>query len=182
MKDHLAEAHAGDLYKLRDETLQQKGLFVCRECGDYVAQSESVFLNHLRSKHVKTRTATNLDIVTQHLYNLVSSVHNNHWGEALEWLHTLDLDEPSFRQSLILKIKYELEDDVTDCFEDVLKACVESAKEACDKDLSGTEEYNAEPIWLLPFIFEQLILCPNPDQPREGHKGTSLRQCITRRL
>ena len=34
----------------------------------------------------------------------------------------------------------------------------------------------------LSFIFEQLILYPNPDQPREGHKGTSLRQCITRRL
>ena len=71
---------------------------------------------------------------------------------------------------------------MTDCFEDVLKACVESHKEPVDKNLSGTEEYNAEPIWLLPFIFEQLILCPNPDQPREGHKGTSLRQCITRRL
>ena len=155
---------------------------MCRECGDYVAQSETVFLNHVRSKHVKTRTATNLDIVTKHLYNLVNSVHNNHWGEALEWLRTLNLDEPSFRQSLILKLKYELEDDVTDCFEDVLKACVKSHKEAVDKDLSGTEEYNAEPIWLLPFIFEQLILCPNPDQPREGHKGTSLRQCITRRL
>ena len=155
---------------------------MCRECGDYVAQSESVFLNHLRSKHIKPRTDTNLALVTKHLFHLVDSVHTNHWEEGLLWLRDIDLEEPSFRQSLILKIKHELEDDVTDCFEEVLKVCVESAKRPSDNNLIGTEEYNIESLWILPFIFEQLILCPNPDQPREGHKGTSLRQCITRRL
>ena len=182
MKDHLADAHADELYKLGDDILKEKGLFVCRECGDYVAQSESVFLNHLRSKHIKTRSDTNLALVTKHLFHLVDSVHTNHWEEGLLWLRDIDLEEPSFRQSLILKIKHELEDDVTDCFEEVLKVCVESAKQPSDNNLIGTEEYNIESLWILPFIFEQLILCPNPDQPREGHKGTSLRQCITRRL
>ena len=104
LKDHLAEAHADELYKLSDEILKQKGLFVCRECGDYVAQSDSVFLNHLRAKHGKTRNTTNLKIVTKHLFTLVDPVHINHWEEGLEWLRHIDLEEPSFRQSLILKI------------------------------------------------------------------------------
>ena len=155
---------------------------MCRECGDYVASSEGVFLNHLRSKHVKTRTVTNLEIVTKHLFNLVAPVHDNHWEDGLEWLREFTPVEPSFRQSLILKIKHELEDDIIDCFESLLKACVESAKSPKDVKLIGTKEYDTEPIMILPFIFEQLILCPNPDQPKPGHKGTSLRKCILRRL
>ena len=182
MKDHLSGLHADELYKLSDDVLRQKGLFVCRKCGDYVAQSEGVFLNHLRSKHVKTRSKTNLDIVSHYLYHLVSSVHDNHWAEGLQWLANHTPSEPSFRQSLISKIKYELEDDITDCFEDVLNACVKSAMKPGDETLSGSQDFDPEPIWLLPFIFEQLVLCPNPDPPREGHPGTSLRKCITRRL
>ena len=52
----------------------------------------------------------------------------------------------------------------------------------CDEALSGSQEFDPELIWLLTFIFEQLVLCPNPDPPREGHPGTSLRKCITRCL
>ena len=155
---------------------------MCRECCDYVAATETVFLKHIKSKHIKTRTATNHNIVTRLLYNVVEPVHNNHWEEGLAWLSTHTPDEPNFRQSLILKIKHELEEDVTDCFEDLLKACVECANQPKDDALAGSEEYNPDPIWILPFIFEQLILCPNPDPPRPGHKGTSLRKCITRRL
>ena len=159
LKDHLSGLHADELYKLSDDVLRQKGLFVCRKCGDYVAQSEGVFLNHLRSKHVKTRSKTNLDIVSHYLYHLVSSVHDNHWAEGLQWLANHTPSEPSFRQSLISKIKYELEDDITDCFEDVLNACVESAMKPGDEALSGSQDFDPEPIWLLPFIFEQLVLC-----------------------
>ena len=182
LKDHLADVHKDELYKLSDDKLKESGLYVCRQCGDYVAASESVFLRHITSKHVKTRKTTNHKIVTNLLYSLVESVHTNHWEEGLAWLRTFTPEEPNFRQSLILKIKHELEDDVTDCFEDILNACVECAKKPTDDRYNNTEEYNPEPIWILPFIFEQLVLCPNPDPPKPGHKGTSLRKCITRRL
>ena len=179
LKNHLVDTHQDDLCKLSDDALKESGLFVCRKCGDYVAATETVFLNHIKSKHIKTRTQTNHNIVTRLLYNVVEPVHNNHWEEGLAWLSTHTPDEPNFRQSLILKIKHELEEDVTDCFEDLLKACVECANQPKDDALAGSEEYNPDPIWILPFIFEQLILCPNPDPPRPGHKGTSLRKCIT---
>ena len=173
------DTHADDLYKLSDKTLKQAGLFVCRACGDYIAADDRVFLRHLKSKHIKTRTSTNLEIVTQLLYKLVQPVHDNYWEEGLAWLRTYSPEEPNFRQSLILKIKHELEDDVTDCFEDLLKACVECAKAPKDETLLGLDEFNPDSIWILPFIFEQLILCPNPDPPKPGHKGTSLRKCIS---
>ena len=123
-----------------------------------------------------------MDIVSHYLYYLVSSVHGNYWAEGLQWLATHTPSETSFCQSLTSKIKYELEDDITDCFEDVLNACVESAMKPRDEALSRSQDFDPEPILLLPFIFEQLVLCPNPDPPREGHPGTSLRKCITRRL
>ena len=106
-----------------------------------------MFLNHLRSKHNKTRSDTNLALVTKHLFNLVDSVHTNHWEEGLLWLRDIDLEEPSFRQSLILKIKHELEDDVTYCSEEVLKLCVKSAKQTSNNDLIGTEEYNIDSVY-----------------------------------
>ena len=34
--------------------------------------------------------------------------------------------EPTFRQSLITKIKWELRDGVIDCFEDIIQLCVRS--------------------------------------------------------
>ena len=83
LKNHLADTHADDLYKLSDNTLKESGLFVCRECGDYVAATEKVFLRHIKTKHIKTRTTTNHNIVTRLLYNVVESVHNNHWEEGL---------------------------------------------------------------------------------------------------
>ena len=71
---------------------------MCRECGDYVAATETVFLKHIKSKHVKTRTKTNHNIVTRLLYNVVEPVHNNHWEEGLAWLSTHTPDEPNFCQ------------------------------------------------------------------------------------
>ena len=120
------------------------------------------------------------EIVTQLLYNLVKPVHDNYWEEGLVWLRTHRPEEPNFRQSLILKIKHELEDDVTDCFEDLLKTCVECAKAPKDETLLGLDEFNPDPIWILPFLFD--ILYPNLDPPKPGHKGTSLQKCISRRI
>ena len=63
--------HKDELYKLSDDKLKESGLYVCRQCGDYVAASESVFLRHITSKHVKTRKTTNHKIVTNLLYSIV---------------------------------------------------------------------------------------------------------------
>ena len=65
--------HKDELYKLSDDKLKESGLYVCRQCGDYVAASESVFLRHINSKHIKTRKTTNHKIVTNLLYSLVES-------------------------------------------------------------------------------------------------------------
>ena len=146
MKGHLSEAHNNELHKLKGCDLQSNGLFVCWQCGDYVAQAEGVFLHHLRSKHITTRATTNMDIATKHLFPLVAPVHNNYKEKGLEWLHTFTPGEPSFCQSLISKIKYELEDDVTNCFKDLLKTCVESAQKPSNDSLSGSDEYDPEPL------------------------------------
>ena len=105
-----------------------------------------MFLRHLKSKNIKTRRSTNFEIVTQLLYNLVKPVHDNYWEEGLAWLRTHRPEELNFRQSLILKIKHELEDDVTDCFGDLLKTCVECVKTPKGEALSGSDEFDPDPI------------------------------------
>ena len=137
-----------------DEQLESRELFICRECETYTATSSSILNNHIEKKHIGTRTQTNFELLSEILYYDIKNVKNNNWEEGLKWLRDFEPSEPTFRQSLITKIKWELQDDVTDCFEDIIQLCVESNKIAKKEDDCGSIGYNSEHIWKLPFIFE----------------------------
>jgi hypothetical protein len=116
--------------------------------------------------------------LTEQLYKNVQNSESNHWADGLAWLHTYRPSEPTFRQSLINFIRWRLESDVLDVFESVLECCVEASKKATDVKLRNTKAYDKTPVWLLPVIFEQLILAPNPF----NHDEVKLNQLIHHRL
>lgn len=172
LRDHLKACHLNDLYLLSDKKLEECDLFLCRECETHICTSSPLLKKHVESKHVEKRTDTNLEVLTKNLYKPVSNILDNHWDEGLNWLSTHRIAEPSFRQSLISKIKFDLEADVVTLFEDVLYCCVEVAKEARCPDLRTSSDYKMDEVWVLPVIFEQLILAPLPPRDLRSEKDT----------
>ena len=181
LRDHLKACHLNDLYLLSDKKLEECDLFLCRECETHICTSSPLLKKHVESKHVEKRTDTNLEVLTKNLYKPVSNILDNHWDEGLNWLSTHRIAEPSFRQSLISKIKFDLEADVVTLFEDVLYCCVEVAKEARCPDLRTSSDYKMDEVWVLPVIFEQLILAPLPPRDLRSEKDT-VRQIVLERI
>ena len=178
-RDHFLTLHRDHLHRLTPAQEEEHGIYLCRECENYIGTSAKSLETHITKKHCTIRTTTNFDIVTRHLYNDVKSVRENHWREGLLFLRTHSFSPPTFRQTLITLIQHRLETDVLRAFFDVLRCCVDSYGEPKDHD-DPLSEYDMTPIWLLPFLFERLILlAPNPD--REGD-DTSLNCLIHRRL
>ena len=131
-------------------------------------------------KHVENRTDTNFDIVTKHLHDDVDCVQKNHWREGLAFLRSTKFTEPTFRQTLICLINFRLEFAVLSTFFQVLVCCVEAHKSAKDAKLKNHEDYDPTAIWMLPFVFERLVLAPNP--ANNSDTKTSINQLIHRRL
>ena len=131
-------------------------------------------------KHVENRTDTNFDIVTKHLHDDVDCVQKNHWREGLAFLRSTKFTEPTFRQTLICLINFRLEFAVLSTFFQVIVCCVEAHKTAKDAKLKNHEDYDPTAIWMLPFVFERLVLAPNPDNNNDTK--TSINQLIHRRL
>lgn len=179
LKLHLSSCHKSDLSKLTDDQLQEYNLYACRQCDDYICDSPRLLKTHL-DKHIEKRSDTNFDIVTKHLYDDVDSVQKNHWKEGLAFLHSTKFAEPTFRQTLICFINFRLEWAVLTTFFQVLVCCVEAHKSAKDPKLKNTRDYDPTAIWMLPFVFERLVLAPNPDTTTTGK--TSINQLIHRRL
>ncbi len=176
VRDHLRGHHGSELSKLTDCQLTERGLYLCRECEDYVTDSESLFEDHLK-KHVVTRVPTNFQLLSDLLYIHVKNSEHNHWADGLAWLKNHQFQEPPFRQSLINSIRFRLKTDILDAMECVLMACVESSKKPADPRLVNCDSYDPDPVWLLAFLFEQLVLAPNPDP-----ENISINQLIHRRL
>jgi len=59
---------------------------------------------------------------------------------------------------------------------------VEAHKSAKDAKLKNHEDYDPTAIWMLPFVFERLVLAPNPDNNNNTNTKTSINQLIHRRL
>ena len=81
-----------------------------------------------------------------------------------------------------VKQQAKQQDNVTDCFEDVVQLCVESNRIAKNKDDPGSIGYGSKHIWKLPFIFEQLVLSPSLHTNKKSKKGPSCCQLIQARL
>ena len=182
-RDHLMHEHQHELYRLSDSQLESCELCLCRVCETHLFTAPGYLKKHFESNHIGTRTKNNYKVITCTLFDPVKNATNNYWSDGLEWLHSFEPSPPTFRQSLISKIKYDLEDEITKCMEEVIEICVEVNKVSTDKNSRDSQEFSREGIWKLPFIFEQLVLCPKPYQLRAKDKsGPSIRQIVRRRL
>ena len=157
---------------------EEHDIYLCRECEQYIGTTRKSLEAHITKKHVTIRTSSNYDIVTKRLYNEVKSVRVNHWREGLLFLRTHTFTPPTFRQTLITLIQHRLESDVLRAFYDVLRCCVDSYGDREDSD-DPDSDFDMTPIWLLPFIFERLILAPHPHLDDDD---VSLNCLIHRRL
>ena len=88
------------------------------------------YKNHINTKHTRKHTKTNIELATHHFYDShpISGVEKDHWEEALNWLENIyDPSPPPFRQSLITKKQWRLEESVINStFREVIIACVEA--------------------------------------------------------
>ena len=132
--------------------------------------------------HVQKRSVTNKDIVTKHLFSEVSTIHRNHWDEGLSFLSTTTFSQATFRQTLITHIKDRLEQNVLRAYYDVLTCCVEAHKSASNAKLSKSADFDPTPIWILPFVFERLVLAPNPIKNPDPTKGETINQLVNERI
>ena len=178
---HLKDCHQGDLWRLSDEECTSLDIFQCRICDEFVGKSEKALQTHIEKTHVEKRSATNLDIVTKHLYTPVSESNNNHWEQGLAFLRTLEIKEPPFRSSLISKVKGRLLDSVTGTAADIIYAINAASKEADSNNLRLRGEYDPTPIWYLLVLFEQWVLYPTTLEEGKLHSN-SLNQEVSRRL
>ena len=170
------------MHRLSDEQLTTSGLFLCRQCEECICESDSQFKTHHERVHVQKRSVTNKDIVTKHLFSEVSTIHHNHWDEGLSFLSTTTFSQATFRQTLITHIKDRLEQNVLRAYYDVLTCCVEAHKSASNAKLSKSSDFDPTPIWILPFVFERLVLAPNPNKNPDPKKGETINQLVNERI
>jgi len=154
---------------------------MCRQCENYVGKNQKDLDAHINRVHVDRRSATNLSVLTQHLFDPIKNTHDNHWVDGLAFLHSLNPSEPPFRQSLLNKITGRASDPVIEAAIDTIEACVHANKHASQKKLRNTKDFDSHPIWLLIILFEQLILYPTPGFKKDDKSG-SLTSEVMRRI
>jgi hypothetical protein len=179
----LTQAHKHELCRLTDAQLSESGIFLCRKCDEFICdeKDQEKLEEHLQS-HVPNRNKTNLELVTEQLYDSVSCVQANHWEEGLKFLKHTTFSQASFRQSIITKINWQLEDNVLHTFNSVLECCVEAHKQPKTLNAAIANDFDPTPIWILPFVFERLVLAPNPANPQDPDENTSIGSIINERL
>jgi len=137
------------------------------------------FESHLAS-HISTRSKTNHAIVTELLSDEVKSIKHNHGDQGLLFLRTQKISQVTFWQSLITKINYRLKENVLRAFYQVLHCCVEAHQSANEARLASSSDFDPTPIWILPFVFERLVLAPCPWDKPDLSKGHIINQLIQR--
>lgn len=172
-RDHFMTLHRDHLHRLTPEQEMEHEVYTCRHCEQFVASSPKKLEEHITKHHVVKRTRTNFDIVSKILYNDVKCVHSNHWHAGLSFLQSHKFDPPTFRQTLIsnIRVNTRLEESILKAFYDTILCCVAAHGEV--QYIRGRRhcDFDATPIWLLPFIFERLILAPNPDIDKDDTVG-----------
>ena len=167
---------------MKNEQLDHLNLYLCRECDqeDQIYIQKRALENHINTKHTPKRNKTNLELATHYFYDShpINGVEKNHWEEALNWLQNIyEPSPPPFRQSLITKIQWRLEESVINTFREVIIACVEANHIPSQIRNKNTREFDSTPFWYLTIIFEQLILGPKHPTSQE-----TINQCIHRWL
>ena len=70
--------------------------------------------------------------------------------------------------TLISKVSYRLEDCVLKTYQNVLECCIKANKENTSSKYPNNPGHDPTPVWILPFVFERLILGPNPKPKDES--------------
>ena len=95
LKQHLKKLHSSQLHLLTDTQLASHDLLLCRQCDSFICNtSDSKSFQKHQESHVVTRTDSNLELVTNNLYQEVSPIHENHWADGLNFLRTHQLSPP----------------------------------------------------------------------------------------
>ena len=157
---------------MKDEELHSHGLFLYRECDDYIGSNEKRLKTHIEKQHVKKRQITNYDILSKFCFQPFKHLCNNHWEAGLTFLQKLEPTQPTFRQSLINKIHGQTEEIVLELALDVIEASTEASKSASKTKRGHFNDYDPTTIWLLIILLEQLVLFPN--KSAEDNKDNSL--------
>ena len=82
---------------------------------------------------------------------------------------------------MISKISYRLEANVLHTYHEVLASCVLASQRCHELHPSHPDDYDPTPIWVLPFVFERLVLGPSPHLG-PGSTPPSINQLVSRRL
>ena len=183
LSHHLRDLHKNQLHQLSDSLLDSLDLEICRRCDNAIYSEPHQLEQHIKAKHVSTRTLSNLDLATNLIFKATTNSEANQWEAGLTWLQQIyEPSPPSFRQSLLLNLKHKSLDAVVDTFRDLITATVEASKPPSSTKDKSNRHFKSDPFWLLTTIFEQLILAPRPPKHELPPGAESTTQCIYRRL
>lgn len=140
--------------------------------------------------HIEFRNNNNLEIVHHLIYD--TDCGPSFWADGLVFLDSLQLDPPTFRQSLITKINHRLEHNILATFISTIEAAVEAYKPVQNHKHFLESKVDPYPVILL-LLFERLILFPilkeddnkpHTQQSIKNHKmqSTSVNQAIHDRI
>lgn len=107
--------------------------------------------------HIEFRNNNNLEIVHHLIYD--TDCGPSFWADGLVFLDSLQLDPPTFRQSLITKINHRLEHNILATFISTIEAAVEAYKPVQNHKHFLESKVDPYPVILL-LLFERLILFP----------------------
>jgi len=162
IKTHLQEVHEADLPQLTDAQLEDNDLFVCRECKDEIFVSLNRLNNHIKQKHKQSRSLNNIQLVEQYLFHDLRKNYDSHWQDGLLFLSQLELQPPTFRQPLTTKIKWRLEQNITETFTNIIELNNEALKEPDNNQHCTRQQFDPWPLLQLQILFEQIVLFPIP--------------------
>jgi hypothetical protein len=172
MRTHADTANQNcGLANLTDAELENNSLFVCRECDNKLFVTLTTLNNHVRSQHTEYRTLNNLQLVEQALFRDLDGNYTSEWKDGLLFLQQLQHKPPPFRQPLTTKIRWRLEQHVSETFLKVVELNNEALKPTQHNPSRQQRNFDPWPLLQLQILFEQLILFPINAATTDPKKG-----------
>jgi hypothetical protein len=119
--------------------------------------------------------------VEKHIYQDLEGNYESFWRDGLAFLKSTPLEPPPFRQSLTSKIRFRLEQLVSNTFLSTIEVANEALKPLPNHNHINKSEYDSWPL-ILPILFEQLVLFPIPKSSNHKHRPISLNSTIHDRI
>ena len=154
---------------MTDADLESQQIYLCRECDGDVFSRQCDLNAHVKKHHYEYRNRTNLEIVTECIYD--ENCGPSHWPDALNFLENFTWDAPPYRATMITKINHRLETNIVETFHNVTHASVEACKPVQHHKSLTKKDFNADHILALQVLFERLVLFPIPTSNPSSHGG-----------